>query len=140
MQKNTIKNNINLRNENMLITNERKLSIYILLLEDNKYYVGKTYNINMRLEQHNTSKGSLWTKKYKPIKILKIISDCDDFDEDKYTLNCMKTYGIENVRGGSFCSIELEINEIKIIEKMIKSATNKCYLCGSSNHFAKECV
>ena len=119
--------------------NNNTLSIYILQLEQNKYYVGKTYNISMRLEQHNISHGSSWTAMYKPIKIINIIPNCDDFDEDKYTLMCMKNYGIENVRGGSFCSIELDNCEIKIIEKMIKGATNKCYICGSDNHFAKEC-
>jgi predicted GIY-YIG superfamily endonuclease len=32
--------------------------IYILELQNNKYYVGKTNNINFRFEQHFNSAGS----------------------------------------------------------------------------------
>ena len=61
--------------------------IYILELENNKYYVGKTTNTAFRLEQHFNNSGSQWTKKYKPIKILELKSNCDDYDEEKYTIN-----------------------------------------------------
>ena len=43
--------------------------IYILELENKKYYVGKTTNPDFRLEQHFNNSGSQWTKKYKPIKV-----------------------------------------------------------------------
>lgn len=42
--------------------------IYILQLEQGKYYVGKTTNYAFRFERHFSSGGSAWTKKYKPIK------------------------------------------------------------------------
>jgi len=60
------------------------VNIYVLLLEDNKYYIGKTNNPSFRLVQHFNSNGSAWTKLHKPIKILQIIPNCDDFDEDKF--------------------------------------------------------
>ena len=44
------------------------LYIYVLLLEENKYYIGKSNNIDNRLESHFNGNGSAWTKKYKPIK------------------------------------------------------------------------
>ena len=59
--------------------------IYVLKLESNKYYVGKTDNPELRLDQHFDGFGATWTKKYNPIKIIKIIPNCDNFDEDKYT-------------------------------------------------------
>ena len=40
-------------------------TVYILKLEDNKYYVGKTKNINKRILDHFTDCGSEWTRKYK---------------------------------------------------------------------------
>ena len=43
--------------------------IYILELQENKFYVGKTNNPNFRLNRHFNSNGSVWTKKYKPIKV-----------------------------------------------------------------------
>ena len=75
------------------------VTIYILQLQDNKYYIGKTTQPEIRLESHFNSNGSSWTKKYKPIKVIDLIHDCDDFDEDKYTLKYMQKYGINNVRG-----------------------------------------
>lgn len=113
--------------------------IYVLELEEGKYYVGKTLYPEFRLDQHFNSTGAEWTKKYKPLQILQIIPDCDDFDEDKYTLKCMEQYGINNVRGGSFCEIKLSENNIEIIKKMINSSTDKCFICGEKGHFAKEC-
>jgi predicted GIY-YIG superfamily endonuclease len=35
--------------------------IYLLELENNKYYVGKTSKPDFRLEQHFNSSGSQWT-------------------------------------------------------------------------------
>jgi len=113
--------------------------IYVLQLEKNKYYIGKTINPSLRLEKHFTIGGSIWTKKYKPITVIELIPDCDDYDEDKYTIKYMEKYGVENVRGGSFCEIKLSNDNIMTLNKMIKSVSNKCYICGKNDHFANDC-
>ena len=113
--------------------------IYILLLTDNKYYIGKTTNPKFRLKAHFNFNGSAWTNKYKPIKVIDIISNCDNYDEDKYTLKYMKDMGINNVRGGSFCQIVLSDEQIELITTMIRCANDKCYNCGESGHFVKNC-
>jgi predicted GIY-YIG superfamily endonuclease len=113
-------------------------NIYILECSNKTFYVGKTNNPTFRLEQHFTNNGSAWTKKYKPIKVIEIIPNCDDFDEDKYTLKYMKKYGIDNVRGGSFCQIELDEEHINTINRMINGSTDKCYKCGG-DHFSSFC-
>ena len=113
--------------------------IYILQLDDNKYYIGKTTQPDIRLDSHFNSNGSTWSKKYKPIKIIGLIPDCDNYDEDKYTIKYMQKYGIENVRGGSFCEIILSKETITTIEKMINSVSDNCYMCGSQDHFIKDC-
>ena len=113
--------------------------IYVLELEKNKFYIGKTANPNFRLEQHFNSGGAAWTKKYKPINVLELISDCDNFDEDKYTLKYMEKYGINNVRGGSFCEIKLNDNNLITLHQIINSVTDKCYICGNKGHYANDC-
>lgn len=113
--------------------------IYILKLQYNKYYIGKTNNPKFRLKQHFNTNGSSWTKKYKPINIHQIIPDCDNFDEDKWTIKFMMKYGINNVRGGTFCQLKLSNEDKNIINKMINSAENKCYKCGENGHFANQC-
>ena len=57
------------------------------------------------LAQHFNFNGSAWTKKYKPIRLVKLIPNCDKYDEDKYTKKYMGKYGINNVRGGAYCSM-----------------------------------
>ena len=113
--------------------------IYILKLEKDKYYVGKSSKINKRLEDHFNSYGSAWTKKYKPVKVIETINNCDKFDEDKYTLKYMEKYGVHNVRGGSFCETKLENDNLKTINKMLDGASDKCYNCGEKGHFASQC-
>lgn len=46
------------------------VTIYILELENQKYYVGKTENPEVRIDSHFQGEGSVWTKKYKPIRVL----------------------------------------------------------------------
>jgi hypothetical protein len=113
--------------------------IYILELENKKYYVGKTTNPKFRLQQHFNSNGSEWTKKYKPKNVLELIPNCNDFDENKYTLQYMSKYGINHVRGGSFCNLKLDKTNLSFIKKMIDSSTDKCYICGEKGHFANKC-
>jgi len=115
------------------------ITIYVLRCECNKYYIGKTTNPEFRLNDHFNATGSAWTQKYKPIQVLQLIPNCDDFDEDKYTLKYMSEYGINNVRGGSFCQVRLSEDNVKVIRRMIHGSTDKCFICGKKGHFANEC-
>ena len=115
-------------------------SVYILRLKCEKYYVGKTNkSVNERFLEHLNGDGSKWTEKYEPIEVLKTYENCNNYDEDKYTIEMMGKYGIENVRGGSFVSFELSKEEIEVISKMIKSGNNSCFLCGKQGHFIRDC-
>lgn len=113
--------------------------IYILKLEDDKYYVGKTTNPTIRVDEHFAHSGSAWTIKHHPMSVIEIIPDCDDYDEDKYTIKTMAKYGIENVRGGSFVRIDLDSSEVNVILKMLNSSENKCFYCNSEGHFIVDC-
>jgi len=114
--------------------------IYVLKLEQGKYYIGKTNNPQFRLETHCNGNGSAWTQKYKPLKVIKLIPDCNDYDEDKYTRQYMDKYGIPNVRGGSFVKVNLDKSTLDVLQHMSNSTNNKCFTCGESGHFANECV
>ena len=114
--------------------------IYTLQLEQGKYYVGKTNNPQFRLESHFNSNGSEWTKIYKPIRLMELKPNCDDYDEDKITKQYMDKYGIQNVRGGSFVSVNLSNDTINVLNTMNKGTNNKCFKCGEIGHFIKNCT
>ncbi len=115
--------------------------IYILELAENKYYIGKSNNNSIRINEYTDffTNANDWFVKYKPTKISLIIPNCDEFDEDKYTIKYMRKYGIDNVRGGSFVKVNLDDEHIRTIKRMICSGSNACYNCGSTSHYVKEC-
>jgi len=87
--------------------------LYVLLLEQNKYYIGITYTLEKRLRKHFiTNNGSVFTKEYMPIKIIEIIKfiDIDYVNvllyENVYTIFYSNIYNIQNVAGGSFVFVD----------------------------------
>ena len=89
----------------------REIIIYVLELEDDFFYVGKTYDIKNRLKQHSKGKGSAWTKIHQFKRLFKqYVFDIEKpEDEEKWenfiTLQFMKEKGWKKVRGGYYCNI-----------------------------------
>ena len=84
--------------------------VYVLELEDDKYYIGITYNLNLRYSQHLLGLGAGWTKLYKPVRIKKVIANGSKEIEKEKTIHYIKKYGFENVRGGPWT----RMNYVKI--------------------------
>ena len=82
--------------------------VYVLKLENDNYYVGITYNLNLRMAQHWTGQGAKWTKLHKPISIEKVIYPASIEIENQTTLELMNVYGKEKVRGGKYCKVDNE--------------------------------
>ena len=107
------------RIDNLDIT---KYYIYVLQLVDDRYYIGRTGNILRRIEDHFTGVGSIYTIKYKPIKVIEVTEELSKQDERNKTLEVMSKYGWQKVRGACWCS--LEINKPK---EKYNVYNNKCY-------------
>lgn len=114
-------------------------NVYVLQLIDNKYYVGSSKNIDKRYLQHTSGNGSAWTKKYSPLQIIERFENVDSFEETNITKKYMMTYGIDNVRGGAYCTIVLTNEELAIINKEIWSSQGCCVRCGRKGHFVTKC-
>lgn len=90
----------------------REYTVYVLKCQQNKYYVGVTFQPAKRLKAHNKGKGSLWTSLYKPIEVIyeQEIGAMHYFDaevyEDYYTYLAIAKYGEDNVRGGHFTQVK----------------------------------
>ncbi len=83
------------------------MSVYTLVLEQNKYYVGFTNRtVEERFQEHLEDYGSKWTSIYKPLQIL-CVRPGDLQTENEVTLEMMRKYGWWNVRGGSWCKVDM---------------------------------
>jgi hypothetical protein len=122
---------------------------YIYVLECGEqggyYYVGKTNDILRRVQEHLDGKASTWTAKhrfkFKSIETFEVEDSPDgfSFDENIYTIKYMARYGIDNVRGGSFCQVDLDDCR-KVIQDIINCASDKCYSCGETGHVSSQCA
>ena len=100
--------------------------VYVLYLEDEKWYVGIALDVNKRYIEHETGSGAHWTRKHKPLKLvydfntgLHSKKKAEDI-ESQTTIALMRQYGRKNVRGGRFVnSIQAEINR-QLGEKLCK--------------------
>lgn len=99
--------------------------IYVLKLVEDRYYVGRTSNIFRRIQQHFTGVGSIYTKKYKPLKVIEVEEEITTDDERKMTFKYVEKYGWGSVRGSYWCSLEIKRwPNLKSYEKM-KSQRDK---------------
>lgn len=135
----------------------RMVNIYVLELQGNKYYVGKTNHTFQRFNQHKSGSGAKWTQKHKVKDLFAFHKDMKDTDENKITIQMMKKYGVRNVRGGSWTKVNMTEAEIKRLEKRIsargkrrsKSSSTKkttrankrisCTRCGRISHTVEKC-
>lgn len=83
-----------------------KYYTYVLLLQNNKLYVGNTNNIYNRLVDHCLmgDNSSVWVRRHGPVKrVVEIARDCDPEDEHYKTMEYMDLFGWQNVRGAAYC-------------------------------------
>lgn len=81
--------------------------VYVLELENGKFYVGYTRSKSRRIQDHFKGYGSKWTKLHKPIRVLEWLRG-GRLLERKKTLEYMQRYGIDSVRGYQWCQLKHE--------------------------------
>ena len=113
--------------------------LYVLKLESDKYYVGVTQNLEQRLTQHSDGSGSAWTNLHKPIECVEksVIVSC--LDEDTKTKMLMMKYGISNVRGGTYTTVNLSETDIMVLLREFRTALKGCFVCGHPSHVSTHC-
>ena len=83
----------------------KKHDIYKVECAGGKKYIGKTANIDKRMDQHFSGNGSKVTQKFKP-KSATVIDSCPGYFSDKleqkHTEKEIKKHGYSNVRGGKY--------------------------------------
>ena len=87
--------------------------IYLLQLQQNKYYLAYTKYENLNLENIKLNK---WLRKYPIVKVLNYVKTKKYF-LNYYVRSYMLYYGFDNLRGGNYTRIKLSKRRIKWIEK-----------------------
>ena len=114
--------------------------IYVLRLQGNKFYVGKTSKpIEVRVAEHRNGRGSAWTRLHHVLGVESCESSNGRFDEDNKVRDLMAKYGIDAVRGGSYSQVDLDPETKTELEKQFRHANGECILCGRNGHFVKDC-
>lgn len=121
--------------------------VYVLQLKDNsKYYVGKSENIDKRINTHKEC-GENCAKFVKinggVNKVLAPLTPSDknlsNWEKDE-TISRMIKHGYNNVRGWEFTSTnKLTKEELDMIKISILGLGDRCRKCGNSGHFASGC-
>ena len=115
---------------NLLIT-----SIYVLLLNENKYFISKLDSDQVKMLSQNTytnlsqifDTGLEWLNKYPFIDIINIV-DSENVDIDTVVKYHMSTYGINNVRGGNYHQMILDNDIINELNRDLLKNTNNNYI------------
>jgi len=89
------------------------LNIYILLLEDDHYYIGNSGYFIKSYQQHIDKKGCEWTKIHRVVNLLKVITETNEYTVNDCVIEYMKKYGIDKVRGGSFSDVVLSPKQLE---------------------------
>jgi len=89
--------------------------LYILKLENDKWFIGKSANVEKRYEQHLNGEGDTFTQLHKPVSLELSRDLISDTDQDETVREYMRKYGIENVRGGIYSKIEFNSYDISKI-------------------------
>lgn len=114
-------------------------TVYVLKLANDKWYVGRTDDVTRRFAQHQTGEGAEWTKIHRPLTIEHTYPNSSVFDEDKYTKELMGRYGINNVRGGAYCKVNIDQYTRQFLIRELRGASDCCFKCGGNDHFIKDC-
>ena len=84
-------------------------TIYVLQLENDCWYVGKTSNLAARITQHAAGEGSAWTRLHRPLRgvpahrIESVTREDAEGRETYVTARLMIEKGVNRVRGAMFC-------------------------------------
>ena len=120
-----------------------RIGVYVLQTDAGMYYVGKSNDIDARIQEHQSGLGAACLRGHRVQNIAKLLSNGnrDDLEswERNETLERMKIYGIDNVRGWMFTSATLSRDDYQKAFDQVCEKFDLCRRCGRASHFADKC-
>jgi predicted GIY-YIG superfamily endonuclease len=107
--------------------------IYILECQQNKYFIGKTYNIQIEYNEHLDGTFCNLTNEFKPLSIHCILDINTNININIVIAKYILKYGKENI----YFIDEPYINK-KDIKNILKSKDKSC-ICNKSDHWINKC-
>jgi hypothetical protein len=104
----------------------------VLQLEGDRYYVGHTTNIRLRIQRHFEGDGSGWTALHRPKVIVELQPGAGLPEETYTTLKYMRRHGWENVRGGPHVQVHMTRPPHELEPRM------SCFRCRGP-HLRRDC-
>lgn len=115
------------------------LKMYVLKLENGKYYVGSTRAFIERLNQHLIG-GTSYTSKNHVVDVVEVRSNAAPHDENMIVKEYMRKFGINNVRGGAYSNAELTASQVENLQAEINHDAGNCMYCGNPGHMMNKCT
>ena len=115
-------------------------TVYVLLCENAKYYVGVTNDVMFQYREHRDGNGAEWTRLHKPLFLENTIDNVSPSDEERITKEYMAVYGIDNVRGASYTNTHLTPQQVDKLARGMHTVQGLCTQCGDFGHFANMCT
>ena len=92
----------------------REQTVYVLKLQQDKYFVGGTRSLLLAVKRHEKGKSCSWTQKYPPVELIyqqTVVYENGFLNQDvlnDLVIEYGEKYGYENIRGGNFNQIDEE--------------------------------
>jgi predicted GIY-YIG superfamily endonuclease len=115
--------------------------VYVLGDQKGRMYVGKSQDVENRIEQHLQGKGNQFLSgRVKRLEVEQTGStnDLESWERNE-TLARMYKYGVANVRGWMFTSVKLNKSQEEEAFRQICEKYDLCRKCGRNSHFADKC-
>ena len=91
------------------------------------WYIGVSYALNNRIAQHASGRGSAWTRIHPVVRIAEVRMNATLQLERDVTLQYMRRYGWQNVRGGPYSSPNLPRAPKALASSKVRQITS--YAC-----------
>lgn len=119
-----------------------KAGVYVLGDERGRMYVGKSQDVERRIEQHLAGSGTEFLTRGQ-IRRLEVGEAGTERDLESWerneTLARMYKHGVDKVRGWMFTSVGLSAEQEEQAFAQICEKYDLCRQCGRNSHFADKC-
>ena len=112
------------------------MSIYILKLNEGKFWVGFTIEPILRVRQFKDV--SEWVEKY-GIERIYMVVPARIYQLDHEVKDLMVQMGIDNVRGGTWSEKYLPDAVKRTLQSELFGSENTCTMCGQPGHYMQDC-